>query len=65
MDIFECEICQQELDLTEQSFDMEGACEACAAVDGQFKCSCCGDCFSSEECGSCDDICQECDEYEE
>ncbi len=63
MDTFTCEVCQQELSLEEQSFDMEGACETCAEEESsQFQCCVCGNNFPSEECGSCDDICTDCDE---
>ena len=65
MDTFTCEVCQQELDLTEQSFDMEGVCENCAKEEDGFKCCCCGGQFNNEDCGSTDDICQECDEEDE
>ena len=62
---FVCEICQQELSLEEQSFDLEGACNNCALEENGFNCSCCGSHFNKEDCGSCDDICEECDSEEE
>ena len=37
----------------------------CAESEAEdFKCSCCGDTFPKDECGSCDDICEECDAEE-
>lgn len=59
---FTCNICQQKLSLTNQLFDLEGACNNCAYEESQFQCSCCGNYFPKEECASCDDICDECDE---
>jgi len=65
MSVFTCDVCQQELGLEEQSFDLEGACNNCALEEQWFKCSCCGDTFSAEEQGTCDDLCQDCDEETE
>ena len=61
-DIFICEVCQQELGLEEQSTDIENVCQNCQDEESQFKCCCCGNYFPSEEQGTCDDICQKCDE---
>ena len=63
MDFFICEVCQQELSLEEQSTNTDGVCQNCQDEDEQdFKCCQCGNYFPDSEQGTCDDICQDCDE---